>query len=340
MQQQKKEGAAVALVTGATGAVGPSLVRRLVGAGYRVRVLARNLPEPGLFPDKVEFVKGDITCEGPLLEEAAAGAELVFHLAALLHVNNPAPSMREEYERINVQGTRRLVEAACKAGVRRMIFFSTINVYGPTPPGQIFDEDAPLRPADDYSASKARGEEAVFSGMEAVVLRLAAVYGPRLKGNYRTMAAALRRRLFYPVGSGKNRRTLVYVDDVAAAALLAAAHPEAAGKIFNVTDGEVHTLREIIAAICSAQGRRYPLISLPYSTVLAGAGMIEDVFKLFCLRPPLSRALVNKMVEEAAVSGDRMQGELGFRPEYDLERGWKLTLQGSAPVSERGSGRP
>ena len=118
--------------------------------------------------------------------------------------------LKQEYERINVEGTRRLVRAARRAGCSRMIFFSTINVYGSTPPGQIFDEDAPLRPADDYAASKACGEEIVLSGIDAVVLRLAAVYGPRMKGNYRRMAGALRRRLFFPVGRGENRRTLVF----------------------------------------------------------------------------------------------------------------------------------
>lgn len=339
MTQQKNGEGAIALVTGATGAVGPALVRRLVGNGYRVRALARKEPEQGLLPGAVEIFKGDIS-DGRSLDEAVAGADFIFHLAALLHINSPDPSMQNEYERINVDGTRRLVQAARKAGTGRMVFFSTINVYGSTPQGQIFDEETPLHPADYYSSSKASGEETVLNGMEAAVLRLAAVYGPRMKGNYRSMAAALRRGLFCPVGSGKNRRTLVFIEDVAAAALLAATHPEAAGKIFNVTDGEVHTLRRIIAAICRAQGKRYPLFSLPHGAALAGAAMIEDICR-FCGAPaPLNRALVRKMVEEVAVSGAKLQEKLGFRPEYDLERGWKLALQKAAPLPGGGLGNP
>jgi nucleoside-diphosphate-sugar epimerase len=338
MQPQNNARTATALVTGATGAVGPALVRRLVSNGYRVRVLARNLPETGLLPGCVEFMEGNIT-DRRLLDEAVAGMNLIFHMAALLHLNNPPPSLQREYERVNVEGTRRLVEAARKAGSDRMIFFSTINVYGPTPPGLIFDEDAPLRPVDPYAASKVRGEEIVLSGVNAVVLRLAAVYGPRMKGNYRRMAAALHKGLFCPVGSGENRRTLVFDEDAAAAALVAAIHPAAPGRIFNVTDGEVHTLREIIAAICRVLDRRYPLLSLPYPAVLAGSGIIEDLFRFCGIRAPLNRALVNKLVEEAAVSGARLQNQLGYRPEYDLESGWQRTLQGFTADRKGGSGR-
>ena len=335
MKQLQQAERGTALVTGATGAVGPVLVRRLAGSGYRVRALARRMPGPGVLPAGVECMTGEITDQG-LLDRAAAGADLVFHLAALLHVNSPPASLKQEYERINVEGTRRLVRAARRAGCSRMIFFSTINVYGSTPPGQIFDEDAPLRPADDYAASKACGEEIVLSGIDAVVLRLAAVYGPRMKGNYRRMAGALRRRLFFPVGRGENRRTLVFDEDAASAALVAAVHPEASGKIYNVTDGRVHRLREIIAAICAALDRRYPLITLPYPVVLAGSGAVEDLARLCGARVPLNRALAKKMVEESAVSGEKMRSELGYSSGYDLERGWRKTVQAFAADRREG----
>lgn len=336
MREPQSKEAGAALVTGATGAVGPALVRRLAKSGYRVRTLSRRRPGPGMLPAGVECMTGEIT-DRELLREAAADMDLVFHLAALLHVNNPPPSMQQEYERINVEGTRRLVQAADEAGCRRVVFFSTINVYGPTPPGQLFDEGAPLRPADAYAVSKVRGEEIVLSGTSAVVLRLAAVYGPRMKGNYRRMAGALRRRLFLPVGSGENRRTLIYDEDAAAAALAAAVHPAAPGKIYNVTDGGVHTLRGIIAAICAALNRRYPLISLPYPAVLAGSGMVEDLARLCRVRAPLNRALVQKLVEESAASGERLRRELGFRSEYDLERGWQKAVQAFAAARGGGS---
>jgi nucleoside-diphosphate-sugar epimerase len=88
------------------------------------------------------------------------------------------------------------------------------------------------------------------------VLRLRAVYSSRIKGNYERLTHALARNRFIPIGNGLNRRTLVYDKDVSGAAVLAVSHPAAVGRVFNVTDGEFHTLNEIIEFICSALGRK------------------------------------------------------------------------------------
>ena len=96
---------------------------------------------------------------------------------------------------------------------------------------------------------------------------LGAVYGSRIKGNYERLTHALARHRFIPIGSGLNRRTLVYDKDVGRAAVLAVSHPAAAGRVFNVTDGTFHTLNEIIESICSALGRKPPRLSLPIGPV-------------------------------------------------------------------------
>src|SRR5690606_11500198 len=96
-----------------------------------------------------------------------------------------------------------------------------------------------------------------------VVLRLGAVYGSHVKGNYERMIRALARNRFIPVGKGLNRRTLIYEKDVGRAAALAVSHPSATGRVFNVTDGKFHTLNEIIESICSAMGRKPPRWFLP-----------------------------------------------------------------------------
>ncbi len=95
------------------------------------------------------------------------------------------------------------------------------------------------------------------------MLRLGAVYGSRIKGNYERLTRALACHRFIPIGNGLNRRTLVYDKDVGRAATLAVSHPAAAGRVFNVTDGGFHALNEIIESICSALGRKPPRLSLP-----------------------------------------------------------------------------
>ena len=170
---------------------------------------------------------------------------VVFHLAAKLHINDPSPQLAAEYRRVNVEGTAQLAEAARLAGVRRLVIFSTINVYGCSPPGALLDEQSPLCGDSCYAASKIEAEKIALTTLPAVVLRLAAVYGPSMKGNYPRLLRALQQRRFAFVGKGDNRRTLVHLEDVCAASLLAAEHPRAVGQIYNVTDGRrAHASRD------------------------------------------------------------------------------------------------
>ena len=166
------------------------------------------------------------------------------------------------------------------------------------------------------------------------VLRLGAVYGSRIKGNYERLTHALARHRFIPIGSGLNRRTLVYDKDVGRAAALAVSHPAAAGKIFNVSDGEFHTLNDIILAICQALGRKLPCLSLPIGPVRFAAGIVEDLVRLVGRQAQISRATIEKYTEDIAVDSSRIRTELGFKPQYDLRSGWQETIQEMRKMGE------
>lgn len=314
------------LVTGATGVVGPVLIEQLLRRGYAVRALVRSAPPPGLLPGEIALFHGAIT-DLPTIRAAVEGCDLVFHLAAKLHINNPGAGARPEYEQVNVEGTRHLAQAARDAGVGRLIAFSTINVYGPNRAGGVWDEASPLQPDSWYAETKARAEEVALAALPSTVLRLAAVYGPRMKGNYPRLLNAVARGRFIPIGDGHNRRTLVHVRDVCAAALSAAEHPAAVGRTYNVTDGQIHTLREIIAVMGAVSGKRPPPFHLPVGPVRLAAGLLEDGFRALGKTSPIGRSTVDKLVEDIAVSGARMQEELGVRPQYDLLTGWRDTVR-------------
>lgn len=315
-----------ALVTGATGVVGPPLIAHLLERGYDVRALVRSSPPGGLFPEAVTPVHGDIN-DRSALREAVAGCDVVFHLAAKLHIIDPGPAARPAYEQVNVEGTRALARAAREAGVGRLIAFSTINVYGPTPTGAVWDEASPLRPDSWYAETKARAEEVALAELPTVVLRLAAVYGPRMKGNYPRLLRTIARGRFIPIGDGRNRRTLVHLQDVCLAALAAAEHPAATGRTYNVTDGQIHTLREIVAVLCLVSGKRPPPFHLPVGPVRLAAGVVERGFRALGRTAPIGRATIDKLVEDIAVSGARMEGELGMRPQVELLTGWRDTAR-------------
>jgi len=320
------------LVTGATGAVGPRVVAALCEEGYDVRTLSLDTPPPGIWPEGVRDIRmGDIN-DRAAIGSAVQGIDAVIHMAALLHILNPSPEIRHQYERINVDGTANVVEAARQAGVGRLVFFSTIAVYGASA-GGILTEDSPLHPDSFYAQTKVDAERIVLTAKRVdgtplgTVLRLGAVYGARIKGNYRRLLLALARGRFLPIGPGTNRRTLVYDRDAARAAVVAATNDTAAGKVFNVSDGRFHSMNEIIDTICNALGRKPPEFTLPFSPVRRVAGILEDGAGLFGLQSPVTRDTIDKYSEDIAVDGLRIQKELGFIPHYDLSAGWKETVQ-------------
>ena len=318
------------LVTGATGAVGPRVVAALNDAGISVRTFSIHHSPPGAFPEGVEELIGDIT-DPVAVQSAVNGVDGIIHLAALLHIVDPSTELQGKFERINVGGTINVVEAALKAGVKRIVFFSTIAVYG-TSDGAVLDELSPTHPDTFYAQTKCAAERIVLDAKNAdmqpigTVLRFGAVYGSRIKGNYERLTHSLARNRFIPVGNGLNRRTLIYDKDVGRSAVAAVSHPNAAGKIFNVTDGVFHSLKDIIASICSALGRRSPQFSLPLGPVRGIINLIEKGSNTLGLKPPVTRVMLDKYTEDIAVDGTLIQRELGFIPEYNLKSGWEETI--------------
>ena len=318
------------LVTGATGAIGPRIVQALDEAGFRIRSFSVDTPAAGMFPQSVEVLIGDVTDQAAV-QSAMRGVEAVVHMAALLHIVNLPPEMREKYECVNIGGTAKVVEAAMKAGVKRVVLFSTIAVYGPSS-GSVLTEMSPTHPDTFYAETKRAAEQIVLKARDAdgrplgTVLRLGAVYGSRIRGNYERLIRALARKRFIPVGNGLNRRTLVYDKDIGQAVVLAVSHPGAAGQVFNVTDGEFHTMNEIIESICSALGRRPPTLTLSVSPVRRLVGMIEDGSRLCGLSSSVVRATVDKYTEDVAVDGRKICEHIGFVPKYDLAAGWRETV--------------
>ena len=318
------------LITGATGAVGPVVVQAFHDAGYAVRTLSLDTPPVGIWPDGVDAVIGDVTDVSDV-RAVMDGVDAVIHMAALLHIIHVSPEIREKYQKINVGGTSNVVNAAVEAGVKRIVLFSTIAVYGPSG-GQILTEDSTPCPDTLYAQTKLAAEQIVLNASGAdgqplgTVLRFAAIYGSRIKGNYERLTHALANHRFIPIGNGLNRRTLIYDKDVGRAVVQAVFHPEAAGRLFNVTDGSFHTLNAIIEAICSGLGRRSPRLSLPVEPIRTLARFMESGIRVAGFKLPVMVEMMDKYTEDIAVAGSLFQKKIGFMPQYDLKAGWKETI--------------
>jgi UDP-glucose 4-epimerase len=260
------------LVTGGAGFIGSHLVERLLAEGHRVRVLDNlstgsraNLPFAARYPGALEVIEGDLR-DLPTVERAAAGCRVIYHQAAMRSVprsvNDPLGANEN-----NVTGTLHVLEAARRAGVRRVVYASSSSVYGDRPdlPKR---EDQPPSPVSPYAVSKVAGEQyaAVWTrlyGVETVGLRYFNVFGPR-QDPASEYAAVIPRFILWGLrgeplevhGDGTQSRDFTYVDNVVEANLLAARAADAAGEVFNVGGGDRVSLLEIIGALERLLGRR------------------------------------------------------------------------------------
>ncbi|HEX3050387.1 MAG TPA: NAD-dependent epimerase/dehydratase family protein [Aggregatilineaceae bacterium] len=315
----------IVLVTGATGAVGPTLVNHLLHQGYEVRSYGLDEPAPGLFAEQIEHITGDINDE-TRLARGLNGIDIVFHLAALLHIENPAPELAPEYWHVNVNGSRLAAEQAVLANVRRFVYFSTVKVYGISQREPV-TEDAPTSPESTYAQTKWAGEEAVrtIEGLETCVLRLSAVFGPRLKGSWNRLVRTIARGYFVPIGNLQNAHSLTYVDDVAQAALIAAEASDAAGQVYNVVGYENPRLQDILESIYSALSHTAPSYRIPSGIALLGSFVLEQGFKLLGKQAPLTSNAVHQLTDDEVYSGAKLR-QLGFAPSLTLEQSWQRTI--------------
>ncbi len=247
------------LVTGGAGFIGSHLVEALVARGQRVRVLddlstglAENLAP---FGDAVELVRGDVA-DADTARRAVEGAEVVFHLAALASVQRSVEAPADSH-RICATGTVQVLDAARRAGVRRVVYAGSASAYG-LPVRDVQSEDDPVCPLSPYAAAKLAGEVycQAFSGtygLETVRLRFFNIFGPRQRpdspysGVIALFVAALGSgRTPTVFGDGQQTRDFTYVTDVVQALLLAAERPGISGTVCNVGTGQGTSLLQLL----------------------------------------------------------------------------------------------
>ena len=251
----------VCLVTGGAGFIGSHLVEALTAAGWRVRVLddlSTGLADNLAGLSGVELVRGDVA-DPDAVARAIEGSKVVFHLAALASVQRSVEAPADSH-RICATGTLHVLDAARRAGVRRVVYAGSASAYG-IPARDVQTEDDPICPLSPYAAAKLAGEvycQAFTStyGLETVRLRFFNVFGPRQRadspysGVIAIFAAALGEgRAPTIFGDGQQTRDFVCVSDVVAALQLAAQRPGVSGQVCNVGTGRGTSLLELIAAL-------------------------------------------------------------------------------------------
>lgn len=315
------------LVTGATGFTGGHLARHLLESGHQVTVLVRP-PSAGraseLQKAGAELHVGDLE-NAAEVTAATKGCEVIYHIAATYR---EAAQAAAGYTRVNVDGTRHVLEAAVAAGARRVVHCSTGGVHGHIehPPA---NETAPLAPRDVYQRTKLEAEQLAEAfgrrqRLEVVIARPIGIYGP---GDMRflKMFRGLARGRFPMLGRGDVFYHLTYIDDLVRGFQLCGDVPIAAGRTYILAGPEYTTLNELVSLIASELGVEPPRTHYPVWPVWLAGALCEAVCMPFGIEPPLFRRRVDFYRKSRAFDTTRAREELGYNPIVDLKSGIHLT---------------
>jgi nucleoside-diphosphate-sugar epimerase len=317
------------LITGGTGFIGAALARRLAANGSQVSVIAPTNNEweerraRELAASGIELINGSIL-DAALTGRACAGRDLVVHLAAAQHETGVDDAY---FWRINVEGTRTMLDASVAAGVGRFIHGSTIGVYGDGSGSGPLDESSATAPVNRYGRSKLQGERlaASYQGRLALtIIRISETYGP---GDMRLLKLfrGLKSGWFAMIGSGANVHQPVYVDDLVDGILLAHQSSSAVSEIIILAGAQPLTTKQMVADVARAVGSHGPRLRLPMPLLLMAARACERVAPPLGLRAPLTERRLDFFRKNFAFSQQKAQRLLGFQPRVAFAEGTAKT---------------
>ena len=314
------------LVTGGTGFTGKALVKRLIDDGYEVVSLDY---QEGLKTDEIrgwgaKVVIGSVT-DRDVVEECMDGVDIVHHMAAAFRELNVPDSY---YDEVNVGGTRIVLEAAFAHKVKKFIYTSTCGVHGnvDNPPG---GEDAPIQPADYYQRTKYEAEPLVNEyckkGMETVILRPAAIYGPGDPERFYMIFRRVSNGFFPMFGSGKTYYHPLYIDNLVDALMLAMEPGKGVGEAYLIADEEYVEIEDLVRRTAKALGVEVKIPHFPVMPLVIVGHICEKLCRPFKITPPIFPRRVDWYRQNRAFKIDKAKRDLGYRPKIDLDEGLKRT---------------
>jgi UDP-N-acetyl-alpha-D-quinovosamine dehydrogenase len=309
------------LITGCSGFIGRSLVEACLTKGWAVRGSIRGRRRQSPFPAGVETVDlGDI---GPGTDwtQALQRVDAVVHLAARVHRDRKdadGPGAEAAYFHTNTAGTLRLARAAAEAGVKRLVFLSTLKVNGEGRASAYRESDSEV-PCGAYALSKYEAENrlreiSARTELQTVILRPPLVYGPGVKANFLRLVHMIARRVPLPFKGVDNRRSLIYIDNLVDAILAGLNHPRADGNTFLIADDEALSTPDLIRRTAEALGVKPRLFACPMPLLSIAARMTgrgEDL-----------RRLSGSLWADTS----KIRQDLDWRPKFSLWDGLEATV--------------
>ncbi|MCX6135053.1 MAG: NAD-dependent epimerase/dehydratase family protein [Ignavibacteriales bacterium] len=324
------------LVTGNVGFIGTYLTKALVKQGFKVHGIdLRPLRDS---EDVVNHVQGNIL-EKDSVRKAMEGADCIIHLAA---EHKDFGVDRDQYYRVNVDGTKMLLRTASEMKINKFVFFSSVAVYGASQPSS--DGTLP-NPNNDYGASKLKTEDAVRvwaaedPAREVVILRPTVVFGPRNRANIFRLVRQVCDKQFIWVGKGDNIKSVAYVENLVDATILLLNTMAPGVLTLNYSDRPQLTTKEIVDIIAQKAGVTVPSRRIPLPLALSVARVFDLLGNITRRDFPITSARIRKFNTPTCHNAEKIFA-MGFQPRYSIEEGfeknvrWYLSNKGDLDLSD------
>lgn len=324
----------ITLITGATGFIGSHLVDFLVQRGRNIRCLVRRTSGNVEYLKSlgVELVYGDIL-DKESLRRAVRNVNVVYHLAAKVRPSKIIEKLKEDsnlYLKVNLIGTKNLIEFCLNNGIQKFIYFSSIAAAGP---GSGLTEESLPSPITDYGKSKFEAEKYILSlsrtkNFPALIIRPAQIYGPRGLAML-ILFRFIKKGIVPVIGNGFNSIPFCYIDDLVKTTLMIEDKGKI-GEIYFVVE-KSYTVKELIETIMKVIGTNCIKLSLP-KTIVYGATLFKDIFEkilYFRIHPfyiDINRNTIRTAFTNWVCSNNKINRELGYVPKIDLEKGINIVF--------------
>lgn len=305
------------LITGANGFVGRALVAESIRRGLQVKGAMRASKQ--LARDFEVCTINSIDAETDWMP-ALKDVDVVIHLASRVHVmKESAADPLKEFCKVNFYGTENLARQAVRAGVKRLVYVSSIKVNGERTALPFTESDEP-NPQDFYGVSKYEAERALHrvaaeTGLEIVIVRPPLVYGQNVKGNFAQMLKVLAKGIPLPLASVNNLRSLVYVGNLVDALILCAMHPVAAGQTYLISDGEDISTPDLLRRLGLAIGRPARLLPCPAACLRLGGRLTGQSEQ------------IERLLESLRIDSGKIRRDLNWAPPFSLQQGLRATVE-------------
>lgn len=305
------------LLTGASGFVGQRLAHALADKNMPLLCAVRK-------PMQMAGANCEVVADLSATTEwkhCLDGVQTVIHCAARVHVMQESVSdPLSLFRQVNVAGTLRLAEQAAAAGVKQFIFLSSVKVNGEeTAPGAAFTEDCLPLPIDPYGISKYEAEQALLAlgqqtGMAITIIRPPLVYGPGVGANFLSMLKWVKRGIPLPLGSIRNQRSFVFIDNLVSLIVCCIQNPQASNQVFLVSDGQDMSTTDLLTKSAAAFGVTPRLLPCPPALLM------------FMAKLAGKKSVADRLCQSLQVDIHKAKGLLGWSPPYTVEQGLQATI--------------